>query len=98
MATHHDPTRPVKGINGADPFVIAMAKAGGPEWSVVSEEHPGNTEARKIPFVCRAEGVACLSFQEMMLAEGGSSADLPFTQDSSACAPKGEPAPAKGRP
>ena len=70
MATHHDPARPTKGINGADPFVIAMAKDGGPNWAVVADEHPGSRENRKIPFVCNAERVRCLTFQQMMRAEG----------------------------
>ena len=70
MATHHDPARPTKGINGADPFVIAMARDGGAHWSVVADEHPGSRENRKIPFVCNAEGVRCLTIQQMMRAEG----------------------------
>jgi hypothetical protein len=70
MATHHDPAKPHKGINGADPFVIAMAKDGGAGWKVVADENPGSQENRKIPFVCNHEGVPCISFQEMMLAEG----------------------------
>jgi hypothetical protein len=70
MATHYDPARPTKGISGADPFVIAMAKHGGPHWTVVADEHPGSAQNRKIPFVCNAEGVRCLTFQQMMLAEG----------------------------
>ena len=70
MATHHDPARPTKGINGADPFVIAMARDGGAHWTVVADEHPGSRENRKIPFVCNAEGVRCLTFQQMMRAEG----------------------------
>jgi hypothetical protein len=70
MAKHHDVEKPHKGINGADPFVIAMAMDGGTAWKVVSDEHPGSSENRKIPFVCRAEGVICITFQEMMLAEG----------------------------
>jgi hypothetical protein len=70
MATHHDPVRPTKGINGADPFVIALARDGGAHWSVVADEHPGSRENRKIPFVCNAEGVRCLTFQQMMRAEG----------------------------
>lgn len=69
MATHHDPAKPHKGINGADPFVIALAKDGGAHWKVVADEHPGSQENRKIPFVCNHEGVPCISFQEMMLAE-----------------------------
>ena len=70
MATHHDPVRPTKGINGADPFVIAMASAGGAHWSVVADEHFGSLENRKIPFVCNAERVRCITFQQMMLSEG----------------------------
>jgi Domain of unknown function (DUF4411) len=69
MATHHDPGKPHKGINGADPFVIALAKDGGAQWKVVADEHPGSLENRKIPFVCNQEGVRCISFQDMMLAE-----------------------------
>jgi hypothetical protein len=69
MATHHDTARPTKGINGADPFVIAMAKDGGTGWVVVSDEHPGSAESRKIPFVCGRENVECINFQEMMRRE-----------------------------
>lgn len=69
MATHHNPMKPLKGISGADPFVIAMAKHGGANCVVVSDEHPGTAEARKIPFVCNAEGVKCINFRSMMLAE-----------------------------
>lgn len=70
MATHHDPAKPTKGINGADPFVIAMAKHAGPHCAVVADEHPGSRENRKIPFVCNHENVRCITFQQMMLAEG----------------------------
>ena len=50
LATHHNPAKPQKGISGADPFVIAMAKDGGANWVVVANEHPGSLENRKIPF------------------------------------------------
>jgi len=70
MATHHNPAKPLKGIAGADPFVIAMAKDGGAHWVVVNDEHPGSMENRKIPFVCNHENVPCISFQGLMLAEG----------------------------
>lgn len=70
MKTHHDPARPQKGINGGDPFVIAMAKDGGAHWKLVADEHPGSAENRKIPFVCKSEGVTCITFQQMMAAEG----------------------------
>jgi hypothetical protein len=70
MATHHDPKKPHKGINGSDPFVIAMAKDGGSRWVVVADEHAGSLENRKIPFVCNYENVKCINFQDMMRAEG----------------------------
>jgi hypothetical protein len=70
MATHHNPAKPLKGINGADPFVIAMAKDGGARWVVVSDEHPGSPESRKIPFVCNHENIPCINFQGLMRAEG----------------------------
>ena len=57
-------------ISGADPFVIAMAKDGGANGKVVADEHPGSAENRKIPFVCNAEGVGCVTFQQMIFAEG----------------------------
>ena len=69
MATHHNPLKPGKGINNADPFVIAMAKDGGADWTVVADEHPGSAEHRKIPFVCKYEKIRCITFQEMMHAE-----------------------------
>lgn len=70
MATHQNAAKPHKGINGADPFVIALAKATGVHCVVVADEHPGSLENRKIPFVCKAEGVNCITFQQLMLAEG----------------------------
>jgi len=60
MATHHDPAKPHKGINGADPFVIALAKDGGAQWKVVADEHPGSQENRKIPF-CATMKACCVS-------------------------------------
>ena len=70
MATHQNPAKPQKGISGADPFVIAMAKAEGAHWVVIADEHPGTLENRKIPFVCNAEKVRCITFQRMMIEEG----------------------------
>ena len=69
MKNHHNPAKPHKGINGADPFVIAMAKDGG-NWTVVADEHPGSDENRKIPYVCKTEAVKCIPFKQMMIAEG----------------------------
>jgi hypothetical protein len=47
-----------------------MAKDGGANWIVVADEHPGSADNRKIPFVCKAEGVNCINFQQMIAAEG----------------------------
>lgn len=69
MARHHDPARPLKGIQNADPFVIALAMVGGSDWTVVTDEHPGSAENRKIPYVCDREGVTCITFQGLMRAE-----------------------------
>jgi Domain of unknown function (DUF4411) len=68
MATYHNPQKPLKGINGADPFVIAMAKING-DTIVVCNEHLGSQENPKIPFVCKAERIECISFQELMKLE-----------------------------
>jgi hypothetical protein len=70
MATHQNPAKPHKGINGADPFVIGLAKVTGPHCMVVADEHPGSLENRKIPFVCSVEKIPCITFQQLMLAEG----------------------------
>ena len=70
MATHQNPAKPHKGISGADPFVIALAKVIGPHCVVVADENPGSLENRKIPFVCKAEGMPCINFQQLMLGEG----------------------------
>ena len=70
MATHHNPAKPLKGINNADPFVIALAMDGGADWVVVTDEHQGTSEARKIPFVCTHEKVRCINFQGLMKNEG----------------------------
>jgi len=47
-----------------------MARDAGAHWIVVADEHPGSLRNRKIPFVCNAERVRCITFQQMMLAEG----------------------------
>jgi hypothetical protein len=33
-------------------------------------EHPDSAENREIPPVCNAEGVTCITFQQMILAQG----------------------------
>ncbi len=71
LSKHYDP-KTDKGINGADPFVIAVALQASPHWAVVSAEHPGSLETQKIPWVCKHHDpiVQHMSFLEMVLAEG----------------------------
>lgn len=55
--------------SSADPFVIAAAKAYG--YTVVTEEKPsGGPPKKKIPDVCKIEGVECITLLEMLRREG----------------------------
>jgi hypothetical protein len=54
---------------GADPFVIALAAL--ESLTVVTEERPsGGPHTKKIPDVCRAEGIECIAVLEMLRREG----------------------------
>lgn len=57
-----------KGRNGADPFVIALALARG--GVVVTEEHRGSLARPKIPVVCDAMGVRCLTLVQFIAEQG----------------------------
>jgi len=53
----------------ADPFVIAVAKVR--KLAVVTgEKRKGNTSRPKIPDVCEAYGIRCLTLLELMKSEG----------------------------
>jgi uncharacterized protein DUF4411 len=54
----------LKGRSQADPFVIATAMERGA--AVVTGEVMGTAEKPRIPFVCQAEGVRCITFLEMI--------------------------------
>ena len=54
----------LKGRSQADPFVIATAMERGAV--VVTGEQIGTAEKPRIPFVCYAEGVRCITFLEMI--------------------------------
>jgi hypothetical protein len=54
----------LKGRSQADPFVIATAIERGAV--VVTGELMGTAEKPRIPFVCQAEGVRCITFLEMI--------------------------------
>ena len=58
-----------KGINGADPFVIAHAQAD--NLIVVTGERATNNPAKpKIPDVCNELGIQCITILELMRKEG----------------------------
>jgi hypothetical protein len=54
MAAHPKLVDTAKGKSGADPFVIALAKAANPQMMVVTEEYPGK---ERIPDVCDAQKI-----------------------------------------
>ncbi len=74
MATYYNAAKPDKGINGADPFVIAVAAVQKPrQWTVVSGEKPGSNENPKIPWVCnqfKPTPLQHLSFLGFVMEEG----------------------------
>jgi hypothetical protein len=57
-----------KGRNGADPFVIALAVAR--DGVVVTEEYTGTLASPKIPVVCEALAVRCLTTVEFVQGQG----------------------------
>jgi hypothetical protein len=57
-----------KGRNGADPFVIALALAR--DGVVVTEENRGSLTNPKIPVVCDAMGVRCLTLVQFIGEQG----------------------------
>ncbi len=58
-----------KSRSGADPFVIALAQIHGA--AVVTYERPTNSLTRPhIPDVCRALGVRCMTFLELLREQG----------------------------
>jgi hypothetical protein len=53
----------------SDPFVIATASVNGA--AVVTSELPsGNIQKPKIPDVCVAENISCITLLQLFLAEG----------------------------
>ncbi len=68
MAAYQNPKKP-RGIDQADPFVIALADMNG--WHVVSAERGGGLANNpNMPTVCRAIGVRHIRFIEMLRGEG----------------------------
>lgn len=77
MSKYQNPKKR-KGIDNADPFVIAQAAEGGAHWCVVSSEKPELGSADKnpnIPFVCIEEGMTHMNLLEFLRGEGLSISD-----------------------
>jgi hypothetical protein len=69
MGTYPRLVDTVKGRSEGDPFVIALARSHSPNLGVISQEGNGKKDSPKIPDVCRAEGITCLTLVEFIQAE-----------------------------
>lgn len=58
----------LKNRNRADPFVIAVARLKGAV--VVTGEMGGTADRPKIPYVCSQFGIQCITFTDLIRAEG----------------------------
>ena len=54
------------GKSSGDPFVIGLAMAGRPRYTVVSEENNGGPRNPKIPDVCVAEDIRCIRLVDLI--------------------------------
>lgn len=69
LQTHSNLLDLNKNKSGADPFLIALAMVH--DCAVVTEEKPsGGPERSKIPDVCKAYGIVCMTVLEMLRREG----------------------------
>jgi len=69
LRSYRRPGKKTKGINNADPFVIAMG-AQTAACIVVTAEKDGSDANPKIPYVCKEVGVECIRFIDMWRREG----------------------------
>jgi hypothetical protein len=63
----YNPTQHKSGIDGADPFVIAVAKTQG---LIVVSGEVRSTGLPKIPNICDTEGIDFITFTELLDREG----------------------------
>jgi hypothetical protein len=68
LADHPGLTKTGTGRGRADPFVIALAAQR--SCPVVTQEQGGSATKPRIPFVCTARGVACMSILDVIRNEG----------------------------
>ena len=72
MAQFQSPKKK-RGIDGADPFLIARVLLNGANWHVVSNENPAGGNPQKnpnIPFVCAQLNVKHIRFLDLLKIEG----------------------------
>lgn len=69
MAGHPRLVDTKTGKSGADPFVIALAQIT-PGCLVVSDEQGGSVKSPKIPTVCQALNIECLTILQLIEREG----------------------------
>ena len=70
MASYQNPKK-VRGIDKADPFVIALADVADGDWYVVSAERGGSLASNpNIPTVCNDIGINHIRFFKMLRLEG----------------------------
>ena len=58
------------GKSSSDPFVIALAQVNDPKLAVVTLELGGTPSRPKIPSVCQAEDVTCISLLKLIQEQG----------------------------
>lgn len=70
VATYQNPKK-TRGIDKADPFVIALAATRKGDWQVISAERGGTlVKDPNIPTVCADIGIGHIRFFEMLRIEG----------------------------
>ena len=68
LADHPGLTKTGTGRGRADPFVIALAAQR--DCPVVTQEQGGSAAKPRIPYVCTARGVTCMSILDVIRTEG----------------------------
>ncbi|MET0012051.1 MAG: DUF4411 family protein [Sedimenticola sp.] len=58
------------GKNAADPVVISLAISRIPALTVVTQEDGGSERKPKIPYICRNEGVRCITLLDLIREQG----------------------------
>lgn len=68
LADHKELTKTGTGRSAADPFVIGLASLR--SCPVVTQEQGGTLAKPRIPFVCQRRSIQCMTFLDVIRAEG----------------------------